>query len=56
MTRLREMMKSFTLFSDLIRNVEIAMAKADMEIARMYATELVEDVALRNKVFGFKQL
>ena len=50
--RLREMMKSFTLFSDLVRNVEIAMAKADMEIAHMYATELVEDQALREKVFG----
>jgi phosphoenolpyruvate carboxylase len=50
--RLREMMKSFTLFSDLVRNVEIAMAKADMQIAHMYATELVEDEALREKVFG----
>ena len=51
-TRLLEMMKSFTLFSDLVRNVEIAMAKADMQIAHMYATELVEDEALREKVFG----
>jgi phosphoenolpyruvate carboxylase len=51
LARLREMMKSFTLFSDLVRNVEIAMAKADMEIARMYATELVEDAGLREKVF-----
>jgi phosphoenolpyruvate carboxylase len=50
--RLREMMKSFTLFSDLVRNVEIAMAKADMEIAQMYAAELVEDRGLREKVFG----
>ncbi|HEY0703802.1 MAG TPA: phosphoenolpyruvate carboxylase [Candidatus Acidoferrales bacterium] len=50
--RLREMMKSFTLFSDLVRNVEIAMAKADMQIAHLYARELVEDAALREKVFG----
>ena len=28
------------------------MAKADMQIAHMYATELVEDEALREKVFG----
>jgi phosphoenolpyruvate carboxylase len=52
LARLREMMKSFTLFSDLVRNVEIAMAKADMEIAQMYAAELVEDRELREKVFG----
>jgi phosphoenolpyruvate carboxylase len=50
--RLREMMKSFTLFSDLVRNVEIAMAKADMPIARLYATALVPDAALRERVFG----
>ena len=50
--RLREMMKSFTLFSDLVRNVEIAMAKADMPIARLYATALVPDAELRERVFG----
>ena len=38
-----EMMRSFPLFSDLIRNVELAMSKADLTIARLYA-ELVPDV------------
>ncbi len=37
---LSEMMRSFPLFSDLIRNVELAMSKADLTIARLYA-ELV---------------
>jgi phosphoenolpyruvate carboxylase len=50
--RLKEMMQSFTLFSDLVRNVEIAMAKADMEIAYLYATTLVADEKLRENVFG----
>jgi phosphoenolpyruvate carboxylase len=44
------MKKEFPLFSDLIRNVELAMAKADLTIARMYA-ELVEDVKLRDRVW-----
>ncbi|MGH9512407.1 MAG: phosphoenolpyruvate carboxylase [Terriglobales bacterium] len=47
---LTRMMKEFPLFSDLIRNVELAMAKADMTIARMYA-DLVEDAELREKVW-----
>jgi phosphoenolpyruvate carboxylase len=51
-TRLKEMVQSFTLFSDLVRNVEIAMAKADMEIAHLYATTLVADEKLREGVFG----
>ncbi len=42
---LSEMMKSFPLFSDLIRNVELAMSKADLTIARLYA-ELVTDAEL----------
>jgi phosphoenolpyruvate carboxylase len=50
-TVLREMFKSFPLLSDLIHNVEIAMAKADMGIAHMYAT-LVPDAALRERVFS----
>jgi phosphoenolpyruvate carboxylase len=50
--QLKEMMQSFTLFSDLVRNVEIAMAKADMAIARLYATALVPDAGLRERVFG----
>jgi phosphoenolpyruvate carboxylase len=48
---LKQMMQSFPLFADLIRNVEIAMAKADMSIARLYST-LVSDVSLRERVYG----
>ncbi|HEV2146444.1 MAG TPA: phosphoenolpyruvate carboxylase [Longimicrobiaceae bacterium] len=48
---LREMMRDFPLFHDLVRNVEIGMAKADLSIARRYA-ELVEDEGLRERVFG----
>ena len=44
------MARSFPLFLDIIRNVEIALAKADFGIARLYAS-LVEDEALRNRVF-----
>jgi phosphoenolpyruvate carboxylase len=47
---LREMMDQFPLFSSMMRNVEIAMAKADPSIARLYA-ELVPDTALRDRVF-----
>jgi phosphoenolpyruvate carboxylase len=50
--QLKEMMRSFMLFSDLVRNVEIAMAKADLTIARLYADILVEDAGLREKVFA----
>jgi phosphoenolpyruvate carboxylase len=45
-----EMMKGFPLFSDLIRNVELAMSKADLTIARLYA-ELVTDSELRERVW-----
>jgi phosphoenolpyruvate carboxylase len=47
---LREMMQRFPLFVDIVRNVEIALAKADFGIARMYAS-LVTDEALRERVF-----
>jgi phosphoenolpyruvate carboxylase len=47
---LREMMRSFPLFLDMVRNVELALAKADFGIARLYAS-LVEDEALRERVF-----
>jgi phosphoenolpyruvate carboxylase len=50
--QLKEMMRHFTLFSDLVRNVEIAMAKADLNIARLYAGTLVQDARLRDEVFG----
>jgi len=48
--QLKDMAVEFPLFSDLIRNVEIAMAKADFSIAHLYAS-LVEDVSLRETVY-----
>jgi phosphoenolpyruvate carboxylase len=50
-TLLREMMTSFPLFSDLLRNIELAMAKADLTIARLYAN-LVQNVTVRERVWG----
>jgi phosphoenolpyruvate carboxylase len=47
---LREMMHDFTLFSDIIRNVELAMSKADLAIAKLYAS-LVSDAKLRARVW-----
>ncbi len=49
--RLREMMREFPLFIDVMRNVEMALAKADLGIGRLYAS-LVEDAAIRENVFG----
>ncbi|HXG66125.1 MAG TPA: phosphoenolpyruvate carboxylase, partial [Blastocatellia bacterium] len=48
---LQTMMRDFPLFTDLVRNVEIGMAKADLGIARLYA-ELVADASLRERVFA----
>jgi phosphoenolpyruvate carboxylase len=48
---LRDMLAGFPLFQDLLSNVEIGMAKADLGIARLYA-ELVADEALRDRVFN----
>jgi phosphoenolpyruvate carboxylase len=50
-TLLRQMLKHFALFSDLVRNVELGMAKADLDIARVYSS-LVKSAALRRRVFG----
>ena len=47
---LRRMLARFPLFEDMIRNVEIGMAKSDLSIARLYA-ELVEDAGLRDRMF-----
>jgi phosphoenolpyruvate carboxylase len=47
---LRVMMQRFPLFNDLISNVESGMAKADLSIARRYAT-LVRDEELRSRVW-----
>src|SRR5262249_42642692 len=48
---LREMRRDFPLFSDLVRNVELGMAKADLDIARVYSG-LVKNAALRERVFS----
>ncbi len=47
---LRQMFADFPLFADLIGNAEIALAKADLGIARLYS-DLVGDCALRDRVF-----
>ncbi|HVP54934.1 MAG TPA: phosphoenolpyruvate carboxylase [Candidatus Eisenbacteria bacterium] len=47
---LRTMATDFPLFSDMIRNVELAMAKADFSIAHLYAS-LVDDSDLRESVY-----
>jgi phosphoenolpyruvate carboxylase len=48
---LRQIIAEFPMFSDLIRNVELAMAKADLSIAQMYAS-LVSDEGVRERVFN----
>jgi phosphoenolpyruvate carboxylase len=48
---LRQMSHGFPLFGDLLRNVEIGMAKADMGIARLYSG-LVKNAALGARVFS----
>jgi phosphoenolpyruvate carboxylase len=50
LTHLQQIFQSFPLFIDILRNVEMALAKADFGIARLYAS-LVSDVALRTRVF-----
>ncbi len=48
--QLRQMATGFPLFADMLRNVEIAMAKADLSIARQYAS-LVRDAGIRDRVY-----
>jgi phosphoenolpyruvate carboxylase len=48
---LRQMARGFPVFSDLLRNVELGMAKADLGIARTYSG-LVKDAALRKRIFS----
>jgi phosphoenolpyruvate carboxylase len=45
------MMKSFPFFFDMIRNIELALSKVDLPLARLYAA-LVPDSALRERVFS----
>ena len=47
---LKRMYKEFPLFSDLLENSEMGLAKADFNIARLYST-LVSDEQLRARVF-----
>jgi phosphoenolpyruvate carboxylase len=47
----RQMVRGFPIFTELIRNVELGMAKADLDIARVYSG-LVKDAALRKRVFS----
>jgi len=48
---LRQISRGFPMFSELLRNVELGMAKADLGIARDYSG-LVKDAALRQRVFS----
>ncbi len=48
---LRQITKGFPLFTDLVRNVELGIAKADLGIARVYSG-LVKNVPLRKRVFA----
>jgi phosphoenolpyruvate carboxylase len=48
---LRQITVGFPLFGDLIRNVELGMAKADLGIARLYSG-LVKNSALGKRVFS----
>ena len=48
---LRQIARGFSMFSDLLRNVELGMAKADLGIAREYS-RLVKNAALGKRVFS----
>jgi phosphoenolpyruvate carboxylase len=48
---LATMAREFPLFIDLIRNVEMALAKSDFGIAQLYAS-LVTDGGIRDRVFS----
>jgi phosphoenolpyruvate carboxylase len=48
---LREIARGFPVFSELLRNVELGMAKADLGIARDYSG-LVKNAMLRERVFS----
>ncbi|MBS1814462.1 MAG: phosphoenolpyruvate carboxylase [Acidobacteria bacterium] len=49
LAHLQAMMRDFPLFIDIIRNVEMALAKSDFGIARLYAS-LVADEGVRERV------
>ncbi len=47
---LQTMAREFPLFIDLLRNVEMALGKAELGTARLYST-LVSDTALRERIY-----
>ena len=47
---LRTMLRDFPLFLDVLRNVEMALAKSDFGIARLYAS-LVPEEGMRTRIF-----
>ncbi len=49
--RLRTMLQDFPLFLDMMRNIEMALAKSDFGIARLYAS-IMPDEDVREKLFG----
>ncbi len=48
---LRKMLVEFPIFLDMVRNVELAMAKADFSIAKLYSM-LVPDAGVRDRIYG----
>jgi phosphoenolpyruvate carboxylase len=48
---LRQIVRGFPMFADMLRNVELGMAKADLGIAREYS-QLVNNTPLRKRVFS----
>ncbi len=49
--RLRAMYRRWGFFATVIDNAQMALAKADMPIGRLYA-DLVRDAALRDEIYG----
>jgi phosphoenolpyruvate carboxylase len=49
--QLQEMYQQWPFFRVVIDNAQVSLAKADMSIARLYAT-LVEEEAIRDQIFG----
>lgn len=50
MDKLREMYKGFPFFRQLIDNLQMALAKADLNIAKQYAG-MVKDATVRDRIF-----
>ncbi|MCG6932719.1 MAG: phosphoenolpyruvate carboxylase [Gallionella sp.] len=53
--RLRAMYKEWPFFRGLMSNMDMVLSKTDMGIASSYA-ELVDDVAMREQIFGMIEL